>query len=130
MRREKVGRGLLVLAALINLLPGLGAVSVSFARSAYGVEIVGADMEVLLRHRAMLFAILGVGLFAAVFRPRLRTAAVSSNAASFGGFILLAVTNRPVNAALERIAWIDVAGLVALALGAVLLRGGPERPHC
>ncbi|WP_083753901.1 hypothetical protein [Actinosynnema sp. ALI-1.44] len=119
---KNVGRGLLGVAALINLLPGVGAISVSFARSAYGVSIDGVDMAVLLRHRAVLFVILGVGLLVSLFRPQLRTAAVSANAVSFGGFVLVAVLSQPVNAQLERVAWIDVAGLVALGLGSVLLR--------
>ncbi|ALG08319.1 hypothetical protein [Kibdelosporangium phytohabitans] len=117
---DTIGRGLLVIAALINMLPGLGAVSVTFAQSAYGVEISGPDMTVLMRHRATLFAVLGACLLVSVFRPHLRTAAVTANAVSLGGFVFLVTTTTPANASIQRIAWIDVVGLVILALGAAL----------
>ncbi|RFS43237.1 hypothetical protein [Micromonospora craniellae] len=47
-------------AGLLNVLPGAGAVSPAWARSAYGVDVTGADLEILMRHRAILLALVGV----------------------------------------------------------------------
>ncbi|MFD0360914.1 hypothetical protein ACFQZZ_05565 [Nocardia sp. GCM10030253] len=121
MRSRQWGHGLLVAAGLLNALPVIGAVSPWWARSAYGIEVVSRDVEVLLRHRGVLFAVVGVGLLVAVFRPHLRSAAVTANATSFASFIILVLAERPGNPSLVRIAWFDVAGLIALAVGFALV---------
>ncbi|WP_406238914.1 hypothetical protein [Nocardia sp. NBC_01009] len=115
------GLGLLVAAGLLNVVPMLGAVSTQWARSAYGIDAVSSDVEVLLRHRGVLFGIVGVGLLVAAFRPHLRNAAVTANATSFAGFIILVLAQPSGNSSLVRIAWFDVAGLIALAVGFALV---------
>ncbi|MCP3803205.1 hypothetical protein NLX83_28395 [Allokutzneria sp. A3M-2-11 16] len=115
MRRERIGQALLIVAALINIAPSLGAISLDLARSTYGVEIAGADMETLFRHRAILLGIVGTTLAVAAFRPRLRAAAITMNAVSFGSFVLCGLIGGPVNPELTRVAWIDVVGLGVLA---------------
>ncbi|MBB5911708.1 hypothetical protein BJY24_000575 [Nocardia transvalensis] len=112
---------LLAVAGLINAVPVGGAVAIEKAYAAYGISPGGADVEVLLRHRGVLFGILGAGLLVAAFRPGIRSAMVVANAVSFGGFLVVMAAERPVNPALWRVAWFDVAGLVALAGGALLL---------
>ncbi|MFB9904137.1 hypothetical protein [Allokutzneria oryzae] len=126
MRLERVGRSLLAVAGLINAAPAVGAVSVAFARSTYGVEIAGPDMEVLFRHRALLLGIVGTTLVVAALRPGPRAAAITANAVSMGGFLVLALANPPVNAELTKVAWIDAAGLLVLAAGAVASRRRPD----
>ncbi|GAA2819552.1 phosphopantetheine adenylyltransferase [Crossiella cryophila] len=122
MRRTRLGQGLLVLAGLINILPGVGALSVSSAESAYGIEIAGADLQVLMRHRAVLLALIGVVCVVGAFRPGWRPAAVFGSGISFGSFLIVVLANTPVNPELTRVAWIDVVALVILGGGAVLAR--------
>ncbi|WP_330231692.1 hypothetical protein OHA40_03840 [Nocardia sp. NBC_00508] len=119
------GLTLLAGAGALNAVPVLGAVSPEWAESAYGVGL--ADIEVLMRHRGVLFAIVGGGLLVAVARPRLRVAAVTANAVSYAGFVLIAVLERPISPELARIARYDVAGLVALAMGTALVAWSNRR---
>ncbi|TLF76784.1 phosphopantetheine adenylyltransferase [Nocardia cyriacigeorgica] len=112
------GRLMLTAAAILNLLPAVAVVSVDRAAGAYGLDAVDGDLRLLLRHRGMLFAILGAGLLVAVFRPRLRTAAITANAVSMAGFVALLPFEQPVGPALLRVAKLDALGLLVLA-GAV-----------
>ncbi|MEV0247185.1 hypothetical protein AB0H76_11400 [Nocardia sp. NPDC050712] len=120
--RRHVGRALLAGAGLLNTAPALGAVAPQSMYAAYGITPAGRDLEVVLRHRAILFAVVGLGLLVAVFRPALRPIAVGANAISFGGFLVLALAGGPVGPGLTRLVAFDVAGLAALGLGTALLR--------
>jgi hypothetical protein len=122
MRRQRAARAMLVAAGLLNLAPGVGAVAPALAGKAYDVDIAGPDLETLMRHRALLLAVVGGLAVTAAFRPHLRAAAVTTSAVSFGGFTALAMTTAGLNGALTRVAMADVAGLLVLAAGALLGR--------
>jgi len=66
---ERAITGLMLVVALIHLLPISGFFGVERLTSLYDVEISGANMEILMRHRAILFGILGGFLAYAAFRP-------------------------------------------------------------
>ncbi|WP_158726859.1 phosphopantetheine adenylyltransferase [Tomitella fengzijianii] len=117
---------MLVVAGLINTVPALGALSADMAYAAYGIEPGGSGTAVLLRHRGMLFGVIGIGLVAAAFRPDLRAAAVGANAISFAGFLALVLMEGPVNPEIARVAAVDTAALGVLACGAALLRSDED----
>ncbi|WP_280265735.1 hypothetical protein [Nocardia wallacei] len=121
---RRCGQGLLVLAGLINTVPVPGVLSARKAYAAYGISPSGPDVAVLLRHRGVLFAIVGIALVVGAFRPRLRAVAAGANAVSFAGFLALVLAERPVNAALERVAMADAVGLTALVGGLVMVHKG------
>ena len=122
MRRTRLGQALLVVAGLINVLPGAGAVSPGSMRPAYGVDITGETTEVLLRHRAVLLALVGVLAIVSAFRPVLRPAAITGNAISMGAFLLLVLSTPALSPQVVRVAQVDAAALLVLAAAAVLLR--------
>ena len=120
--RRHAGSALLAAAGLLNTAPALGALAPRKMYAAYGITPAGLDLEVVLRHRAVLFAIVGVGLVVAVFRPALRPIAIGANAISFGSFLALVIADGSVGPGLMRVAAVDVAGLIVLGAGAALLR--------
>ncbi|MGW0639541.1 hypothetical protein [Nocardia salmonicida] len=120
--RRHAGSALLAAAGLLNTAPVLGALAPRGMYAAYGITPAGPDLEVVLRHRAVLFAIVGVGLVVAVFRPALRPIAIGANAISFGSFLALVIADGSVGPGLMRVAAADIAGLIALGAGAALLR--------
>lgn len=62
--------GLLALVGLINLVPVVGALSSDGIATAYGVAVEGPDLTLLLRHRAVLFGIVGgLAMVGAVHAP-------------------------------------------------------------
>ncbi|MGW6447507.1 hypothetical protein [Lentzea sp. NPDC055074] len=126
-RRTRLGQALLVVAGLVNVAPGAGALAPESMRQAYGVEITGADLEVVLRHRAILLALVGVLAVVSAFRPALRPAAVTGNTISMGAFLLLVLTTPEVNQQVVRVAQVDAVALLVLAAGTVLARETGER---
>ena len=121
---DRVATALLLLVGAVNLLPGFVAVAPSRITTAYGVSVDGADsadLTVLLRHRAVLLGLVGLSLICAAFVPSLRIPAVTAGVISMGAFLLLAYSTSGLNSATMRVARIDVAAIVLLAVAAVLV---------
>lgn len=96
-----------LLAAAINLAPIVGVLSDAMLTQLYGVVIDSPELSLLLRHRAMLFAIVGGLLLAAAFLPRLRTQAGIACLISMLSFLLLFALTGASNESLLRLALID-----------------------
>lgn len=112
----------LLAVALINLLPVLGLLSAERLAQGYGITIADNDLHILLRHRALMFGILGGFMIYALFVPAAQGAAMVMAGISMVGFLVLALTLGPYNHALKTVVLVDIAGIVALAI-AILLRG-------
>ena len=108
-----------LLAALINLAPVSGVVGATQLERAYGVSVQGTDMAVLLRHRALLFGIVGGLLAAAAFVPSLRLTAFVAGMVSMASFLVIRMLEGETNAALARVAMVDYVGIAALTVGGI-----------
>jgi hypothetical protein len=111
---------LICLAGVINFLPVIGALSGKRIRALYGVTVEDSNSEILLRHRAVLFGIVGALIIASAFDASLRPAGYAAGFTAMLGFILIAGLVGNYNANLRRVAIVDVVGLAAL-LGAALI---------
>lgn len=109
----------LVLAGLIHLLPLSGLLGADALQRLYGVAVDDPDLVLLLRHRALLFGLLGAGLVAAAFRPAWQRAAVVAGLVSVIGFLVLAWLQGGYGAAIARVVWADVVALAGLLVAAV-----------
>lgn len=105
-----------LLVALINLVPVSGVISVALLENAYGIRVQSADMAVLLRHRAVLFGVVGGLLAVAAFVSSLRLAAFSAGMLSMVSFLIIRSLEGEGNAALARVALFDYVGIVALLI--------------
>jgi len=74
----------------------------------------------LMRHRAVLFGLLGVFLGVAAFIPALQGAALVAGVISVVSFLWLAVSVGGYNAAIARVVVADLVALASLALGAAV----------
>ncbi|MBL4864111.1 MAG: hypothetical protein JKY63_04370 [Rhodobiaceae bacterium] len=108
-----------LVAAVINLLPVIGIMGVPQLEKAYGVQLSGADLAILLRHRAVLFGIVGGLLATAAFMPSLRVVAFSAGMLSMVSFLIFQALEGGGNAALVRVAYVDYVGIAALAIAGV-----------
>ena len=120
--------GLLLVVAVIHLLPLSGAAGARQLRTLYGFEIDSPDLEILMRHRAVLFGILG-GFFAyAAFVPALQPIAFVAASISVLSFFYLARTVGSYGPAIGRVVRADVVAGVCLAAAALLytLNDGPH----
>lgn len=119
----------LATAALIHLLPLPGLLGTDALRTLYGVAIVDPDLLLLLRHRALLFGLLGAGLLASIRMDAWRTPMLAAGIASTAGFLLLALDTPGFGAALQRVVVADIVALVALLLAAALSPRRATKPR-
>lgn len=118
---DKIITALMIGVGLINFLPVLGVISADRIASAYAVEVVGPDLEILLRHRALLFGVLGGFILYAAFVPTLQWPALVLAAISMIGYLVLAWSVGGYNASLQKVAVVDLVG-IALWAAAVALK--------
>ena len=107
--------GLLMLVGMINLIPAVGVLAPERLRTLYGIAPEAPELLLLLRHRALLFALLGSFVVLAAFRPQLQPLAFIAALVSMGGFLLLAASGGAHGEAIARIVRADLLGLALLA---------------
>ncbi|HEX9766954.1 MAG TPA: hypothetical protein VGA36_09340 [Nitriliruptorales bacterium] len=107
----------LVIAGGMHLLPVVGAAGGPALNRLYGVDVRGPNELLLLRHRALLFGILGALMIAGAVDSDVELPALIAGLVSTLSFVILARGEH--NEALRRVANLDIllaAGLaVALA---------------
>lgn len=106
---------LLALVALINVLPLIGLLSAERVQGLYGLPPLEPNLALLMRHRALLFGLVGALILSAVFLPALRPVAYVVALISMAGFIILA-RGAAINEALQRVVLADWIGLGLLAV--------------
>ena len=111
---------LVVLASLINLAPVLGAFSIERMQALYGVALQDPNLGILMRHRAVLFGIVGAIMIVSAFHPPLRPVGYAAGFVSMLAFLAIAWLAGGYNAEIQRVCMIDLLGLAAL-LGAWLI---------
>ena len=106
---------LVLVAAAINLAPVLGSVSTERMSAFYGVDLQSANLQILMRHRAVLFGIVGGLLLAATFHPPIRTLGYVIGFTSMISFLLIAWLVGDYGVEIRRMILIDAVGIAALA---------------
>jgi len=116
--------GALFLVAVIHLLPVLGVLGGERLLALYGVQYSDSNSLILMRHRAVLFGILGVFIMIAAFSVSLQWWAIFMAGASTLSFVLLAHITPAHNAQIDKVVSVDLVAIVALlvAVGARLLQ--------
>jgi len=117
---EKIITGLLLIVAIIHILPVSGFTGVARLEALYGVAISGSDLEILMRHRAMLFGILGVFFAYAAFTPSMQPLAFIAAFATIFSFFYLAATVEGYNAAIQKVVLADIVAAICLLVSVVI----------
>ncbi len=108
---------MLVVVAIIHLLPVSGVISGARLQALYGIPVAEPNLLILMRHRAVLFGILGVYFLAAAFHPPLQTLAFVAGFASVVPFLWLAKSVGGYNSQVARVYRADVVALLCLVVG-------------
>lgn len=108
----------LMLAGVVHLLPLMGVTSASGLTALYGIPFEESNLQILMRHRAILFGILGTMLLVSAFIPRFRAMAIPAGLLSAASFIWIALSVGGYNAMLHRVVQADIVALVALLVAA------------
>jgi hypothetical protein len=109
---------MLVVVAIIHLLPLSGAMSSERLASLYGLSFDEPNIAILMRHRAVMFGVLGSFMLFAAFRPSFQVAAFVIGFVSVVSFLWLASSTGGYNAAIGRVVAADIVALVCLIVGA------------
>ena len=111
---------MLIVVAIIHLLPVVGVLGGTRLTALYGLAFDEPNLVILMRHRAVLFAVLGVFLLVAAFRRSMQPAAFLAGFVSVGSFLALA-WSVPHNPQLGRVVRADLAALICLVIGVLAL---------
>lgn len=110
---------MLVVVAVIHLLPLSGVLSSERLTALYGLNFSEPNLAILMRHRAVLFGILGVFFLFAAFQPPLQIAAFVIGFVSVISFLWLAWSVGGYNAQVARVFAADIVALGCLVVGAI-----------
>ena len=113
--KEKLFAAALLLAGVVHLLPAAGVLGAPALQRLYGIDASEPTLALLLRHRAVLFGVLGAWMVCAAFVAPLRWWAWAAALLSMGAFVVLATEHPALSEALQRVVWLDIALCVLLA---------------
>jgi len=120
--RSKVIFALLILVGLINFFPVLGVVSAGQLAGFYDVSINDSNLLILLKHRALLFGLVGGLMLYSAFRPEVRTVAIVMGLTSMLGFVFFTMQSGEYNESLKQVMLIDIFAIFLTATVVVLSR--------
>ncbi len=120
MIKDRVIIGLIVIAGLINFAPVIGVMSAGQIESLYGIDLHDPAVEILLRHRAVLFGLLGGFMIMAAFKPQWHRAAIVSGLIAMLSFMLLYFLSGDQPLSLMSIVYADIIGVAALVFVSML----------
>ena len=111
---------LFLVPGVIHLLPLSGLLGAEALMRLYGLDFSNPSLEILMRHRAVLFGLVGALLVAAAFHERLRFFALVAGFVSVLSFLALAWSVGDYNAPVGRVVTADLIALASL-VGAALM---------
>ena len=111
---------MLIIAGIIHLLPLVGVLGASHLSSLYGVKIDDPNLLILMRHRAVLFVLLGAFLVYAAFRPSFQTVAILGGLLSTTAFLWLALSSWDYNESMTKVVYADILAIICLLLAATV----------
>ena len=114
---------MLIIVGLIHLLPLSGVLGSASLANLYGLQIKDPNLEILMRHRAVLFGLLGAYFVLAAFKPPLQSIAFVIGFASVVSFLALAWSVGDYNAQVGRVFAVDLVALGCLMAGAAAYVG-------
>jgi hypothetical protein len=116
----------LLIVALIHALPVSGVLGAGKLAALYGFAVEDRNLEILLRHRAVMFGLLATFLSYAAFVPGLHRLALLAASVSVLSFLWLAYGVGGYNAGVAKVVRADLlaAALLVLAAAAHLLSPG------
>jgi hypothetical protein len=117
----------LIIVGLIHLLPLVGVLGADMLAALYGIPFAEPNLAILMRHRAVLFGLLGVFLLVAAFKPAWQSAALAAGLLSVVSFIWLAWSVGGYNSRLGRVVTADLAALLCLLVGAASYAALPAK---
>lgn len=109
----------LIITGIIHLLPLSGVLGVERLALLYGTAFDDPNLVILMRHRAVLFGLLGSFFIAAAFKPAWQPLAFAAGFISVISFLWLAWSVGGHNAQIGRVVIADIVALGCLIIGSI-----------
>ncbi len=120
---ELIFRICLFIAGIINLTPSILAFVPNKISKSYGVEVPDSNHEILLRHRAILFGIVGGLMIYSAIQKRNYDMATFVGMISMVSFVIFYfLSEGETNSELSKVMKIDAVGIAILLIGFVLYK--------
>lgn len=110
---------MLVIVAVIHLLPLMGVLGSEKLATLYGLDFSEPNLAILMRHRAVLFGLLGSFFLYAAFKPSLQPMAFVGAFISLASFLALVASAEAHNRLVQRVVLVDSIAIVALAVAVI-----------
>jgi len=120
---ELIFRICLFIAGLINIIPSILAFLPHKIGESYGIEIPNANYELLFRHRAVLFGIVGgIMIYSAISKKNYSLAFCIGFISMVSFIILFQLSNGAINSELKKVMRVDIIGIIILLIGYALFK--------
>jgi hypothetical protein len=119
-------KALLVIVGVIHLLPLAGVAGAEKLAALYGIQVTDPNLAILMRHRAVLFGLLGIFICYAAFIPRLQLLSLIAGLISVVSFLWLAWATGGYNPLVGRVVVADMVALACLLIAGMMY--GLKRP--
>jgi hypothetical protein len=107
----------LFISGIINLLPSILAFLPNKFSQSYGIEFEDVNLELLLRHRAFLFFIIGgLMIHSSVMKINYEISTISGLFSMISFIVLYFLIDKPINPKLKKVMVIDSIASAILAL--------------
>lgn len=118
---ELLFRIALFISGTINILPSLLAFLPDKISKSYGIDIPNSNYELLLRHRAILFGIIGgFMIYSAIVKKYYELSTIAGLVSMASFIILYFLIGKDINKELKKVLLIDVVATVILCIGFIL----------
>lgn len=120
---ELIFRISLFIAGVINVLPSLLAFLPEKIATSYGIEVPNYNYELLLRHRAVLFGIVGgLMIYSAISKKNYDLSVIVGMVSMVSFVILYLLSKGEINSELNKVFKADLVGIAVLLIGYLLYR--------
>jgi hypothetical protein len=113
---------LFIIIGIIHLMPLTGALGGEYLSGLYGLTFADPNLQILMRHRAVLFGLLGIFFIFAAFQHTYQPLAFIAGFISVLSYLGLALSIGGYNAELGRVFYADVIALGCLVVALMLFR--------
>jgi nicotinamide riboside transporter PnuC len=123
---QKIISAMLIVVGVIHILPLTGVLGAQQLSNLYGLAFTEPNLVILMRHRAVLFGILGVFCCYAAFRPAVQPLAFIAGFVSLVSFLWIAWSVGGYNPLVGRVVLVDLVALVCLVVATGLYWFAPK----
>jgi hypothetical protein len=117
---QKAIAGLLIVVGLIQIAPVTGVRGADRLSELYGLSFDEPNLAILMRHRAVLFGLLGAFLIYAAIRPAFLSLAFIAGFVSIISFLAIAWAVGNFNSAISNLVKVDLIAAACLSVALIL----------